>query len=136
MTNQRTLRGLGRLQSTVMEYLWAHGEGTVSQVAEHVGQDRTVTYTTVLAAMQRLEKKGWLGHRQQGRAYVYFPRRTQAAVDRGVLCELVDTVFRGDPKLLIANLLDAHPLAEQELLELRKLIDQRRREQRHGKRES
>lgn len=127
---QTSLHGLGALQAEVMEIVWESGEATVSQVAERIGQRRRVTYTTVLVAMQKLEKKGWLTHRTVGRAYVYRPARSRETVHAGLLRELLKTAFRGDPRLLLSHLLDDHPMSDAELADLRKLIDTRRKEKR------
>ena len=129
---RRTLAGLGRLQSEVMEWLWELEEATVAQVVERISQKRRVTYTTVLAAMQRLEKKGWVTHRRQGRAYAYRALRTRQVAHQGLLQEMIQTVFCGDPRRLVTQLLDEHPLTDAELGELQDLIDQRRGEKTDG----
>jgi BlaI family penicillinase repressor len=127
----KTLHGLGELQAKVMEFVWDRGEATVTEVAEHLGRRKPVVYTTVLVAMQKLEKKGWLTHRAAGRAYVYRPVRSRATAQAGLLAEMLDAVFGGDPKLLVTQLLDARPWTPDELAQLRKLIDARRKEKRH-----
>jgi len=124
--------GLGTLQAEVMDIVWRLDEATVSQVAEHIGRIRPVTYTTVLVAMQKLEKKGWLSHRSEGRAYVFRATRTKEAIGASQLREVLKSAFSGDVRLLLNNLLDEHPLSEPELKELRRLIDQRRREKKDG----
>jgi len=124
--------GLGSLQAEVMDFVWAREEATVAEVHEQITARRKVTYTTVLAAMQKLEKKGWLKHRQRGRAYVYRPVRSRQATVGRSLRDLVKHAFEGDPKQLLVQLLDDHPMDEAELNELKKLIDARRKEQRHG----
>ncbi len=101
--------GLGRLQSEVLEFVWQRGEATVADVVKHLGLRRQIVYTTVLVAMQKLEKKGWLAHRSEGRAYVYRPARSKASAQAGVLKEMLDAMFGGDPKLLVSQLLDARP---------------------------
>jgi predicted transcriptional regulator len=110
--------------------LWKHGEATVAQVVEHIGRSRPVTYTTVLAAMQKLEKKGWLAHRSEGRAYVYRPTRSKDAVGVKLLRELFHLNFRSDARLLLSSLLAEESLSDEELRELRALIDQKRKERR------
>jgi predicted transcriptional regulator len=115
-----------------MEYVWELQEATVAQIVQKISQRREVTYTTVLAAMQRLEKKGWITHRSEGRAHVYRPVRSRQAVRRGALRELLESVFQGDPRLLLANFLDEQPRSDAELVELRDLIEQRRKERRDG----
>jgi BlaI family penicillinase repressor len=128
----KTLHGLGDLQAKVMEFVWTRGEATVAEVAEHLGRRRPIIYTTVLVAMQKLEKKGWLAHRVAGRAYVYRPARTREVAQAGLVSEMLDAVFDGDPKVLVSQLLDARPWSGEELAQLRQLIDARRKEKRHG----
>ena len=68
---------LGKLQRAVVEVVWELGEATVRQVWERLSPDKEVSYTTILAAMQRLEKSGWLRHRAEGKSNVYLPTRTR-----------------------------------------------------------
>jgi predicted transcriptional regulator len=122
------MHGLGELQAEVMDIVWSKGEATVAEVVEVIGRRRPVTYTTVLVAMQKLDQKGWLKHRSAGRAYVYSPRRSREQVHGGLLKEFLHSAFRGDARLLLSQLLDAHPMSEEELEELRRLIAQRKKE--------
>lgn len=125
---KRSVHGLGHLQTEVMEIVWGRGEATVAQVVEAIGARRPVTYTTVLVAMQKLAQKGWLKHRAVGRAYVYRAQRTRDQVHGGLLSELVKSAFAGDPRQLVAQLLDAHPMSQDELNDLKRLIAARQRE--------
>ncbi len=125
---KQTIHGLGELQTRVLELVWEMGEATVAQIVERISQQRSVTYTTILAAMQRLSKKGWLAHRQVGKAYVYRPARTRQQARGSLLREILTSAFDGDPRLLLNSLLDEAQLSDVELRELRRLIDQRRRE--------
>lgn len=128
MGKKRSLHGLGELQAEVMEIVWNLGEATVAQVHERITRRRKVTYTTVLVAMQKLDKKRWLKHRRQGRAYVYEPGRTREAAHGNLLKDLLKRAFGGDPQLMLSRLLDQHPMSDAELSELKKLIDAKRRE--------
>jgi BlaI family penicillinase repressor len=119
--------GLGALQAEVMELIWRQSEATVAQLWDVIGQRRTITYTTVLSAVQKLEKKGWLKHRSVGRAHMYFATRGKEEIGGRSLRELLKTAFGGDPKLLLASLLDDPKLSDAELADLRKLIDERRK---------
>jgi BlaI family penicillinase repressor len=120
--------GLGSLQAEVMELVWQRGEATVADLVERISQDRPVSYTTILVAMQKLEKKGWLAHRTAGRAYVYRPVHSRQQVRRRLLRDLLHSAFRDDPRLLLASLLEESPMNNEELEELRRLIDDRRKE--------
>ena len=127
---RKSLNGLGSLQGEVMELVWQRGEATVADVVEAIARRRTVSYTTVLVAMQKLRKSGWLKHRARGRAHVYRAARSREQVHGGLLREFLHSAFHGEPKLLVAQLLDEHPMSEAKLAELRQLIDARRKEKR------
>ena len=125
---KQSVHGLGELQTEVMELVWEMKEATVAQIAERISAVRPVTYTTVLAAMQKLTKKGWLVHRQEGKAYVYRATRSRNDARGTLLREVLGSAFEGDPTLLLSSLLDATTLSDVELKELRQLIEQRRKE--------
>jgi predicted transcriptional regulator len=128
---KKALHGLGSLQSEVMDLVWQRKEATVAQLVEIIGRRRPVTYTTILSAVQKLERKGWLKHRSEGRAYVYTATRNRSEVGRRTLSELLRTAFSGDPRLLLASLLEDVRLSDADLKELRRLIEERRKESRH-----
>ena len=74
---QKAVEELGTLQAAALEAVWALGEATVHQVRERLAGPKPLAYTTVLTALQKLEKAGWLTHRAEGRSYVYVPTTTR-----------------------------------------------------------
>jgi BlaI family transcriptional regulator, penicillinase repressor len=128
---RKPFHGLGTLQSEVMDLIWGQGEATVAQLFDTIGARRSITYTTILSAVQKLEKKGWLKHRVAGRAYVYDAVRDRLQVGSRSLRDLLRTAFSGDPRLMLASLLEDTKLSDVDLKELRKLIEERRKEVRH-----
>ncbi len=124
----RRLDELGSLQQAVMAVLWASGEGTVEQVRASLGGQKQAAYTTVLSVLQKLEKSGWVGHRSEGRAYVYSATRSREQAGASALWKFVDGVFRGDPLLMFEHLIDGDRLDDAELGALRKMIDDKRKE--------
>ncbi|HEV3416229.1 MAG TPA: BlaI/MecI/CopY family transcriptional regulator [Pirellulales bacterium] len=128
---RKPFHGLGTLQSEVMELIWGHGEATVAQLFDTIGARRSITYTTILSAVQKLEKKDWLKHRVAGRAHVYYAVRDRLQVGSRSLRDLLRTAFSGDPRLLLASLLEDTKLSDMDLKELRKLIEERRKEVRN-----
>ncbi len=126
------LHELGSLQAEVMELIWKFGEATVAQLADSIGKKRPVTYTTVLSAVQKLEKKGWLKHRSEGRAYVFSATRDRQQASAQKLKELLRTAFSGDPRSLLASLIDDVRLSDSDLKELQRLIAARQKERRDG----
>jgi predicted transcriptional regulator len=131
---QRTgLRGawpLGRLETAVMEVLWARGQGRVQEVARWL--DRRLAYTTVMTTLDRLFKKGLLDRSKQKRAFVYAPRMSRPEWERHRAAELVAGFLNGPAhsrELLLSCFLEA--VAEQDaplLDELERKIRVKRKE--------
>ncbi|WP_406697916.1 BlaI/MecI/CopY family transcriptional regulator [Singulisphaera sp. Ch08] len=125
---KKSVEELGTLQAATLEAVWALGEATVHQVREHLAKDKPLAYTTVLTALQKLEKAGWLSHRAEGRSYVYVPTTTQRQSVTASAMRLVKKSFGGDPMRLFRQLLDARPYSDDELAELRRMIAAKRKE--------
>lgn len=127
---RKSLDDLGELQKAVMDAVWELGEGTVQQVRDRLGREPMPAYTTVLSVMQKLEKAGWLGHRAEGRTYVYQPMRSREEEGSTSLRTFMDRVFQGNPLVLFQHLIEDEDLSDKDLAALRKMIDSRRKERR------
>jgi BlaI family transcriptional regulator, penicillinase repressor len=125
---RKSLDDLGVLQKAIMETVWELGEATVQQVLARISRDKALAYTTILSAMQKLEKQGWLRHREEGRAYIYLPTRSREEEGKSSLRKFMATVFGGDPVVLFQHLLDDEELSTKDLTALKKMIEKRRKE--------
>jgi BlaI family penicillinase repressor len=123
----KSLDDLGQLQRAVLETVWALGEATVHQAGKQLGRRRQLAYTTVLSAMQKLEKAGWLRHRAEGKTYIYTPTRSRQEADAGSLRGFLQRVFAGDAVALFQHLIRESDLSDEELGTLRKMIEEKRK---------
>ncbi len=127
---RKPIDDLGDLQTSVMEAVWELGEATVRDVRERLNRDKDLAYTTVLSAMQKLEKSGWLRHRSEGRSYVYRATRSRQSEGLRSLREFTQRVFRGDPHQLFQHFIDDEQLSDKDLAQLQEAIAKRRKERR------
>jgi predicted transcriptional regulator len=118
---------LGKLQRAVVETVWEMGEATVRQVWERLCPEKEVSYTTILAAMQRLEKSGWLRHRAQGKTNIYRPTRTREQAGLSSVRMFVQGMFGGSALLMFRHLVEEGELSDKELQELQRLIEEKRK---------
>jgi BlaI family transcriptional regulator, penicillinase repressor len=125
---RQSLEEMGSLQKAVMEIVWELGEATVNQVRDKLARRKRLAYTTVLTVMQKLDKAGWLTHREEGRAYVYSPTKSRQEAGRSSLRQWINRVCGGDPLAMFQHLLDDRDLTAKDLAALRKMIDKRRKE--------
>jgi len=119
---------LTELQHAVMRVLWDRGEATVAEVQERLLPQRTLAPTTVATLLKRLEKRGLLQHRTEGRHYVYRACVSEEEIRRSMLTELADRVFQGDVTALLSQLLDAREMKPGDLEKVKALIEAHERE--------
>lgn len=115
---------LGRLELQIMNAVWDRGKATVHDVKNALSR-RKPAYSTILTMMRKLEAKGYLKHEVDGRTYVYLPLISQQAVRHGVLGDLVERLFEGSTSLLLTSLVEQNRISENELRQIRKLIEER-----------
>ena len=123
----KLLDDLGELQRAVIEVVWELGEASVHQVRKRLARKKKLAYTTVLTAMQNLEKAGWLRHRTQGKSYVYLPTRTREQAGAKSVRKFTERMFGGDALLMFQHLMRQSKLTDTELDELRKMIEEKRK---------
>jgi BlaI family transcriptional regulator, penicillinase repressor len=86
---------LSELQLSLMRVLWARGEASTADVAEALRGERDLAHTTVATLLTRLERRGLLSSRREGRALLYTPLVSEAQVQRSMVGSLVDRLFAG-----------------------------------------
>lgn len=109
------------LQLAVMQALWARDEASVSDVQKGLPGKR-LALTTVATLLTRLEQRGLLAHRVDGRQYIYRARVTPVDVRQSVTRDLLGTLFHGDVTAFVTQLLDARDLTREEIADLKRLI--------------
>jgi len=128
--NRHSLDHLGELQRAAIEVVWELGEASVHDVRNRLDQKKTLAYTTVLTVLQKLERAGWLEHRNEGKSYVYIPVRSRDEADAGSVKRFLKGVFDDDALAMFHHLIRQSDLSEADLKELRRMIDEKRREMR------
>ena len=123
-TKRPTLPGLSQSQREIMEIVWDRGEVSAIEVRDILSKKRDLAKNTVRTLLDRMEEKGWLKHREDGRTYLYSaaqPRET--SIGQKVL-EVVEHVCGGSPEELVTALLDYRGLSPQELKRIRTMLDE------------
>ena len=111
----------------VMAVLWQQGSGTVAEVRDALAEK--FAYTTVLTVLRTLEEKGFVDHVGEGKAHRYRPLVARDRAGKSALNRLIAKVFGGSPELLLTHLVSDRDLTSAELKRMRRLLDQRLREE-------
>jgi predicted transcriptional regulator len=109
------------LQLDVMQVLWARGEASVADVQKGMSGKR-LALTTVATILTRLEQRGVVSHRVDGRQYLYRARVSPVAIRQSVTRDLLGSLFHGDVTAFVTQLLDTRDLTRDELADLKRLI--------------
>jgi BlaI family transcriptional regulator, penicillinase repressor len=112
---------LTTLQLAVMQVLWARDEASVADVQKDV-RGKRLALTTVATLLTRLEQRGLLAHRVDGRQYIYRARVSPMDVRQSVTRDLLGSLFHGDVTAFVTQLLDARDLTREEIADLKRLL--------------
>jgi BlaI family transcriptional regulator, penicillinase repressor len=118
---------LSDLQLAVMRALWERGEASAAEVQATLAPERDLAITTVSTLLTRLERRGVVTHRSEGRLFLYRATVSEPEVRRSMVGTLVDSLFAGDPAAVVSHLLDAHDVSPGDLDRIRDLIEESRR---------
>jgi predicted transcriptional regulator len=115
------------LELEILKTIWARRHATVREVFADLAKQRQIAYTTVLTMMGILEQKGHLKKTAGPRAYVYTPTQPQSQVQGNMIKEFINRVFDGSAKPLLVHLVEHEQLGEEELDEIEKLVQDKRK---------
>lgn len=106
----------------IMEALWQNGDGTVQQVLDWMPSKPALAYNSVLTTIRILEKKGYLAHSQDGRAYVYRPLVGRKQATQSEIRHLINRFFGNSHEELVLNILEERGLDAAEIEHLRQML--------------
>jgi predicted transcriptional regulator len=120
---------LSRREREIMDAIFALAEGASAEAIRDRLTDPP-SYSAVRAMLVRLERKGYIRHREEGLRYVYQPTTSRTTARRAALQQLVRVFFDGSPQQTATALLAQDAWTDDELDALRAEIDRVRKERR------
>jgi BlaI family penicillinase repressor len=121
------------LELQILGVLWRHGPATARDVLTAMPDGKKRAYTSVLSAMQVMEKKGLLTRSREGLTDRWRPAVSKSRVLGPFLRNLVANVFGGQSAQVMQHLLQETDVDEAELAAIRELLDARQVQQRGAK---
>ena len=107
---------------TVMEVLWQGGDLTLAQVKEGVAARTGWSGDTVKPLLRRLVEKGAAGQEKRG-VYHYRPLVSREALEDYKTTALIDRLYDGKARDLVAALVERRRLDRSDVAELKDLFD-------------
>ena len=122
------------LQFAIMRILWERAEATVLDVQNGLRPERDLAQTTIATLLSRLERRGVVEHRLEGRQFVYRPLVTEQDVRRSMVSELTTLLFNGSSAALMTHLLRSREIAPGDLDRVKRMIAEAEGGDRNGNR--
>jgi len=106
----------------LMRVLWRLGPSTVGAIVEAVNDASPPAYNTVQTMMRILERKGFVSHRKNGRAFVFEALVDESRAQKSAIRHVLDRFFDNSPGTLVLSLLEHEDVPDAEVRQLRELI--------------
>ena len=106
----------------LMRILWRRGESAVNDLVASMPDGETLAYNSVLTTIRILEQKGYVDHRQEGRAFVYRPCVAEEEASRSEVRHLMSRFFGNSREQLLLSLLGDDQISAKELERLKEAI--------------
>ena len=106
----------------LMKLLWQRGESAVGDLVAAMPEGEALAYNSVLTTIRILEQKGYVEHRQEGRAFVYKPSVAEHEASRSEVRHVLSRFFGNSRERLLLSLLGDDDLSPQELERLKEAI--------------
>ena len=106
----------------LMKILWQRGESVVSDLVAAMQDGETLAYNSVLTTVRILEQKGYVEHRQEGRAFVYRPCVAEHEASRSEVRHVLSRFFGNSRERLLLSLLGDEEISPEELQRLKEAI--------------
>jgi predicted transcriptional regulator len=105
----------------LMKILWARGESAVAELVAAVPGE-ALAYNSVLTTIRVLETKGYVTHRQEGRAFLYSPAMAEHEASRSEIRHVLQRFFGNSRERLLLSVLGDGEIDPEELRRLKEMI--------------
>jgi predicted transcriptional regulator len=105
-----------------MKVLWNRGESAVSDMVTATSDEGELAYTSVLTTIRILETKGYVSHRQEGRAFLYNACIGELEASRSEVRHVLQRFFGNSRERLLLSMLGDDEITLEELKRLKEAI--------------
>jgi predicted transcriptional regulator len=106
----------------LMKILWRRGESAVNDLVAAMPDGETLAYNSVLTTIRILEQKGYVEHRQEGRAFIYWPCVAEQEASRSEVRHVLSRFFGNSREQLLLSILGDEEISGEELQRLKTAI--------------
>lgn len=113
---------LTQAELRLMRVLWEKGESSVADMVTATSDEGALAYTSVLTTIRILEMKGYVRHRQDGRAFLYSALVGELEASQSEVRHVLQRFFGNSRERLLLSLLGDDEIGPEELRHLKEAI--------------
>ena len=109
---------LSNLEQMVMRVVWERNSVTAEEVREALAKRHFMKESTCRIVLKRLEEKGYVSHRVEGRTNIYTGVEPPSNVAARAVRQIIDRFCNGSVERLLAGMVDSDVIDSRELKDL------------------
>jgi BlaI family penicillinase repressor len=109
----------------ILRVLWDRGPAGLGPIHSAIQERRQVALTTIATTLKTMLTKGLVARQDGPRGYVWSAAASRRSTASGLLGKLVQHVFDGSARRLVAHLIQEGALDDRERAEIRALLEAR-----------
>ena len=117
-----TMKKLTNKEKEIMDLYWQHGPMFVRELQELYAEPRP-HFNTLSTMVRILERNGFLGHRQFGNSFQYYPLVTEKEYGRSSIAGVIKNYFNDSYLSAVSSFVKEEKISVEELKELIKEIE-------------
>jgi len=110
----------------VMKAIWDENPVTANRIVD-ILSETTWKPNTIKSLLNRLVKKGVVGHESFGRVYHYYPLIEKTLLTKTESLSFLKRVFGGAIQPMLATLIESEDLSPEDIEDLRRILEKKQR---------
>jgi len=120
-------RPLTDLQQAILDFVWANGPSTSEQIREGIRPRHPLKDSSIRTLLRRLEARGFLSHRLDGKTFVYKADVRRHGVAARTVRQIIERFWAGSVEQFLVGMVDEKVLSLEEIERLAKKVKGQRK---------
>ena len=120
-------RPLTELQHAILDQLWSNGPATAEQIRGALLPAHRLKDSSVRTLLRRLEARGYVSHRLDGKTFVYQATMAAKRVAAHSVRQIIDRFWSGSVEQFLTGMVDEQILTPTEIARLARKVSHSRK---------
>jgi predicted transcriptional regulator len=115
-------RPLTELQQAILDFVWANGPSTSEQIRDGIHTRHPLKDSSIRTLLRRLEARGFLSHRLDGKTFVYKTEVRRHGVAARTVRQIIERFWAGSVEQFLVGMVDEKVLSLEEIERLARKV--------------